>query len=176
MNLKIFENKRTIIVIEIIILLLLACYGLYAFRQNRANVFDASTIPIVSKDDGYDYSIDYVSKPKLGVKDYVEVKGWVVERGYASRNSDTIGVVLKNVDTGKYFTIPTIKNNRKDVTRQFYDGTEYDDSGFEAKVSFGKEFKADSSDYEIYIYVKNKNGKKLVNTDTKLNEWINGNQ
>lgn len=169
------ENNRMMIVIEIIILLLLVYYAFFAFRQSRANDFDTSTIPIVSKDEGYDYSIENVSKPKLGVKYYVDVKGWAVEKGVKSRSSDTISVVLKNVDTGNYYYIPTMRQMRKDVTRHFYDGIEYDDSGFEAKVSFSKEVNADSSEYEIFVYLENKKGKKLINTNTKFNEWINSN-
>ena len=166
---------RLPIVIEIAMLFFLAYYALFTFRQSRANVFDVSSISIVYKDEGYDYEIENVSKPKLGVKYYVDVKGWVVEKGIKSRSSDTIRVVLKNIDTGDYYYIPTTRQMRKDITRRFYDGTEYDDSGFEAKVSFSKEVNANQSEYEIYIYLENREGKRLVNTNTKLNEWISSN-
>ena len=62
----------------------------------------------MAKDEGYDYSIENVSKPKLGVKYYVDVKGWAVEKGVKSRSSDVLRfrrVVSESVQSMTLFTI-----------------------------------------------------------------------
>ena len=59
-------------------------------------------------------------------------------------------------------------------TQWFYDGTTYDDCGFEAKVRLGKELSGNASEYEVFIYVSNGNGTKLVKTDVGVVSWLTG--
>lgn len=178
MNVSNRIKKNTVIVAaEIMALLLLVFYALFAFRESRAKIFHISGLPVVSREDGYDYLIENVSRPDIELNYHVDVKGciitgWAVQKGVRSGGSDMIKVVLKNVDTGTFYSFPTVRQMRKEVTEQFYDGTDYDESGFEAKIQYNKEIDTDTNEYEIYVYLKNKEGKKLINTSVSLNEWI----
>ena len=86
--------------------------------------------------------------------------------------SDDIKVVLMDINTGRCYSIPTTRISKKSLTRQYYDGVTYDDSGFEGKIRLGKEIKT-SSEYQVLIYLKNSDGKKLVDTQTGVFGWIN---
>ena len=151
------KNNRTVIILEIVFLLALAALGIYTCVFSRAVVFDASKY--ASEDAG---------------KYYLEIKGWVIERTIESKASDTIRVVLKDADTGKYYYLPTRRASKASITRQFYDGTKYDDCGFEAKVRLGKELSGNASEYEVFIFVSNGNGTKLVKTDVGVVSWLTG--
>ncbi|MCR5777281.1 MAG: hypothetical protein K6G84_07700, partial [Lachnospiraceae bacterium] len=99
-------------------------------------------------------------------------KGWVVENGIDSKGTDTIKVALKKVETGECYYIPTIRKMRKEVTKYFYDGFNYDNSGFEAKLEYGKEINPEENEYEILIMLNNRTGRKILTTGTRFNEWI----
>lgn len=160
---------------EIVILVILIFYGLSAYRNSKAVRLDISGIQIIAENQGCEFAIENVDKPEIEPRKYVYVKGWVVEKNVKSRSSDKIKVTLKKTDSNDYYCIPTVRQLRKDVTKRFYDGTKYDDSGFEGKLQFCEEVDPEYGEYEIYIYLENKNGKKLINTNIKLNEWINNN-
>ncbi|WP_044914246.1 hypothetical protein [Butyrivibrio sp. WCE2006] len=173
---RLFKKNNIVIALEIVlIIVLLLCVG-YAFWNSKTVQFTATDMQILTKDSGVDFSIQNVSKFKQKSSDYIDIKGWVVEKNIESKGTDKIKVVLKNTDTGIYYLIPTIRQMRKDVTYYFYDGTKYDESGFEAKVRFSEDINTDLNEYEIFIYLENEAGKKLISTENKFNEWIANHQ
>lgn len=175
-SIKLCSDRVITISFEILLLIALIFYTILTFKESRADKFDAATIKAVSKDMGFDYRLEDVKKYKSRAKNYIEIKGWVVETGLDSREADTIKVALKNVKTGVYYYIPTIRKLRKDVTKRFYDGFEYDDSGFEAKLEYGKEINPEENEYEIFIMLNNRAGRKIVKTGCLFNEWIEKNK
>ncbi len=163
------KNNRTVIILEIVFLLALAALGIYTCVFSRAVVFDASKYVVWSKEQGMECKIEGIETSEDAGKYYLEIKGWVIERTIESKASDTIRVVLKDADTGKYYYLPTRRASKASITRQFYDGTKYDDCGFEAKVRLGKELSGNASEYEVFIFVSN--GKNLL-TKTRLDHII----
>ena len=178
MSKVLFEKKpwkKIIIALEIVFLAGLCALALVTYRNSRPVAFKTSGVKVVSKDQGVDFKLERIEKNTDGGKDYISLKGWIVEKNVESRSSDTIKVVLLDINTGKCYSIPTTRQLRQTVTKQFYDGTNYDESGFEAKIQLGKEIN-ESSEYQVLIYLKNKDGKMLADTQTGVFGWINSHQ
>lgn len=175
MSSKLFSKKNlklAVIVLEIIFLAALALLAFNTYRNSRPVAFKTSGMKVVSKDQGVDFKLESIEKSTDGGKDYITVKGWVLERGVESKASDPLKVVLMDINTGRCYSIPTVRASKKSLTRQYYDGVTYDDSCFEAKIGLCKEINA-SSEYQVLIYLKNSEGKKLVDTQTGVFSWIN---
>ncbi len=177
MSNKLFEKKNIrslVICLEIIFLAALAVLAVFTYRNSRPVAFKTSGMTVVSQGDGQgvDFKLDGIEKSTDGGKEYITVKGWVLQQGIESKTSDTIKVVLMDINTGRCYSIPTERTSKISLTRQYYDGTTYDDSGFEGKIGLGKEINS-SSEYQVLIYLKNSEGKKLVDTQTGVFGWIN---
>ena len=176
MSNKFFEKniKTFSICLEIIFLAFLVSLAVYTYRSSRPVAFKTSKMTVVSQDNsqGVDFKLEEIEKSTDGGKEYITVKGWVLQQGVESKTSDTVEVVLMDINTGRCYSIPTNRISKKSLTRQYYDGTIYDDSGFEGKIRLGKEIKT-SSEYQVLIYLKNSDGKKLVDTQTGVFGWIN---
>lgn len=177
MSKKFFEKKNIktfIICLEIIFLAFLVSLAVYTYRSSRPVAFKTSKMTVVSQDNsqGVNFKLEGIEKSTDGGKEFITVKGWVLQQGLESKTSDTIRVVLMDINTGRCYSIPTERTSKKSLTRQYYDGTTYDDSGFEGKVQLCKEINA-SSEYQVLIYLKNSEGKKLVDTQTGVFGWIN---
>lgn len=177
MSKKVFGKKNIkifIISLEIIFLAALCLLAVFTYRNSRPVAFKTSKMTVVSKDQnqGVDFKLEGIEKSTDGGKEYITVKGWVLEQGVESKTSDTIKVVLMDINTGRCYSIPTVRTSKKSLTRQYYDGNTYDDSGFEGKIKLGNEINA-SSEYQVLIYLKNSEGKKLVDTQTGVFGWIN---
>ncbi len=174
MSSKLFSKKNlklAVIVLEIIFLAALALLAFNTYRNSRPVAFKTSGMKVVSQDQGVDFKLESIEKSTDGGKDYITVKGWVLEKGVESKASDPLKVVLMDINTGRCYSIPTVRTSRKSLTRQYYDGVTYDDSSFEAKIGLCKEIN-DSSEYQVLIYLKNSEGKKLVDTQTGVFSWI----
>ena len=174
MSSKLFSKKNlklAVIVLEIIFLAALALLAFNTYRNSRPVAFKTSGMKVVSQDQGVDFKLESIEKSTDGGKDYITVKGWVLEKGVESKASDPLKVVLMDINTGRCYSIPTVRTSRKSLTRQYYDGVTYDDSSFEAKIGLCKEIN-DSSEYQVLIYLKNSEGRKLVDTQTGVFSWI----
>lgn len=174
MSSKLFAKKNIknlVIALEIVFLAALAALAVITYRNSRPVAFKTSGMKVVSKDQGVDFKIDSIERSTDGGKEYITVKGWVLERGVESKASDPLKVVLMDINTGRCYSIPTVRMSKKSLTRQYYDGVTYDDSCFEAKIGLCKEIN-DSSEYQVLIYLKNSEGKKLVDTQTGVFSWI----
>lgn len=170
-----FEKKNwksIVIALEIVFLAGLCALAIITYKNSKPVVFKTSGVKVVAKDQGVDFKLERIEKNADGGRDYITLKGWIVEKNVDSKSSDTIKVVLMDINTGRCYSIPTTRQLRQTVTKQFYDGTNYDESGFEAKVQLGKEINT-SSEYQVLIYLNNKQGKKLADTQTGVFTWIN---
>lgn len=163
--------KKVIIALEMIFLASLCALAFVTYRNSRPVAFKTSGVKVVAKDQGVDFKLERIEKKTDGGRDYITLKGWIVEKNVDSKASDTIKVVLMDINTGKCYSIPTTRQLRQTVTKQFYDGSNYDESGFEAKVWLGKEIN-ESSEYQVLIYLNNNQGKKLADTQTGVFGWI----
>ena len=167
--------KKVIIALEMIFLASLCALAFVTYRNSRPVAFKTSGVKVVAKDQGVDFKLERIEKKTDGGRDYITLKGWIVEKNVDSKASDTIKVVLMDINTGKCYSIPTTRQLRQTVTKQFYDGTNYDESGFEAKVQLGNEIN-ESSEYQVLIYLNNNQGKKLADTQTGVFGWISSHQ
>ena len=152
MSSKLFAKKNIknlVIALEIVFLAALAALAVITYRNSRPVSFKTSGMKVFSQDQGVDFK----------------------ERGVESKASDPLKVVLMDINTGRCYSIPTVRMSKKSLTRQYYDGVTYDDSCFEAKIGLCKEIN-DSSEYQVLIYLKNSEGKKLVDTQTGVFSWI----
>ncbi len=79
-----------------------------------------------------------------------------------------IKIVLKDMDTGEYFLLPTNIVIRKDVTEYFADDNNYDYSGFSLTIPYWKELDT-SKDYELFAqYDLNDNERVYVPFHTTI--------
>ena len=170
------ERRRIIIYFDVVLLVMCGLYAVTLYRGTREAILNVSNIRTVSESDGFAFDIESVRKYKEGLKKYLSVKGWAIEKNVDSKAGDTIKIVLKSVDTGDYYTLPTARQTRQDITTLFYDGTVYDDSGFVATLLLQDKVNPYADEYEIYILLNNGEGKKLLDTNTRFNEWIEENR
>lgn len=161
--------NRLFIIIESIAIIVLIALVINVTVFSRAVEFDVSNLPLWSQNEGMYYKIENAEEKNQDGKDYFIIKGYIIEKYVPSKASDTIKVVLKDISTNKYFVVPTTKQVRSNITRQNYDGTNYDNCGFEAKVENGDKINLSSGKYEVYVFVKNSNGKKIVYSGYNVN-------
>ena len=102
-------------------------------------------------------------------KDYVRITGWIVKPGEEILTS-AIWVVLKDVQKGKYYRLPTELTDRADGTEWMDDGLSYTLSGFHVEVPRWKALDTDA-DYEIYVLDVLNGTSRLVSLDTTIKTW-----
>ena len=153
------------VVLEILLLSVMIFAAVCAYGSARTKAFHVKSVRIVEdpSQDGepFELCVESVEKTKVGQgeSDYLTMKGWIAERGI-------------DASTGEFFSIPTVMQNRTDVTRCLYDGFDYDNSGFKVNVRFDRNLQPDEYDYDIYLLLSSADGRYLVNTGTTINGWI----
>ena len=94
----------------------------------------------------------------------LKIKGWAAYKEFESKKS-TIEIVL--IHNNQYYTVETTSNMRPDVTAFLNNTINYDDSGFETKISTKS---LPKEDYFIGIRILNKiyNKDSYIRTDKKI--------
>lgn len=171
------RKNTAVIVLEILLLSVMICAAVCAYENARTKAFSVNSARIVEdpSQDGkpFELCVESVEKKKVGQgkSDYLTMQGWIAERGIDADKSH-ITAVVRNKSTGEFFSIPTVMQNRTDVTRCLYDGCDYDNSGFEVSVRYDRNLQPDAYDYDIYLLLSTEDGRYLVNTGTSINGWI----
>lgn len=118
-------------VLEILLLIVMICAAVRAYINARTQIFNVNSVEIVGNSlpdqESFEFSVESVAKEKVGQgeSDYLTMKGWIVKRGINADKSHAT-VVLRNQGTGEFFSVPTVMQDRLDVTQCFYDGYDYD--------------------------------------------------
>ena len=162
------RKNRLIITLESIVLLLLIIFAVVTYHDYKIKTINISDMDIDFGNKNFKYDFDSIAINKIAAREEIVIKGWLVEEYVNSKASDQICVILKNMETLQYYSIPTNRQYRKDVTAHFYDGTTYDDSGFEAKMLVTDDINPFDYEYRIYILFKNSSGKRIIDTHQRL--------
>lgn len=168
------SGNMTIILAEIILLIVLAIHGCDAWRDNRTQRYDIGAEHIVEQGTDYEGDVDHVSistKGKAQIR-YLTITGWCIQKNVEMSSEANITVILQNITTGEYYKVPTTMKLRTDITRRYYDGNNYDYSGFTTQIRCNKKIALDESDYGIYLLVRNDSAVTIVNTGTTVYRWI----
>ena len=170
-------RNTAVVVLEILLLSVMIFAAVCAYGSARTKAFHVKSARIVEdpSQDGepFELCVESVEKTKVGQgeSDHLTMQGWIAERGIDADKSH-ITAVVRNQSTGEFFSIPTVMQNRTDVTRCLYDGCDYDNSGFKVNVRFDRNLQPDEYDYDIYLLLSTADGRYLVNTGTTINGWI----
>lgn len=145
--------------------LLAYCVLLYA---SFGNVTRDETEMTVSEVAGASFAIE----PTTPTRDFYDIRGWVVIRGESMFVWDN-QVVLRNDATGETLELPTMMEQRPDVTRRLNAGVRsadrvnYDTSGFVARVP--RELVTEPLDsYSILIAIRSDGRDLLIDTQRTL--------
>ncbi len=168
------EGKRNLIhiVIDIILLILLFVFIIYSYNAVRPHIYNPDGIEIVANGNGFETNIDGVSKTNKGGKEYIEIKGWIIQQENDSKKNSKMKLLLKNCTTGEYILLPTKSEIRKDITKLKYDGSNYDFSGFRSQSYLNSFFDTDNFKYEIFVLYETPSKKSLVESGYLLNSYI----
>jgi len=172
MKMKILNkiNLGPTIVIEVAVLIALLLWGGFTLRENKYHTINPDQYV------NEDYSTDYViilennGTMKVGDANYIYIHGWAAERGIDSKSSDSMNIVLEDVNTGQYWQLPTRKYYRDDVAASVSDTLEHNYSGFEVYYKCPKELQTDIGQYRVHLLIDNQNGEKLIDLGKKLGE------
>lgn len=123
--------------------------GLYLKHYEVRNVLlDVSTCQYVSGDE-FKYCIDECSLENNG-----NITGWLIKPG-EDMNTVAIKVVFKQKNGDKAYVIPTMMQERKDVSEAMLDGKKYDYSGFNVKMyNVSKRLDIQGKAYVLCFYAK----------------------
>lgn len=111
------------------------------------------------------YHLD-ASEPVRKLGDlYLPVSGWALRRGMDIRTVEC-HVVLRDTKTGTYYQLKTYSQVRKEVTQQFNDTHDYDNSGFYALVK--NSLLERNTVYQVCVLYRNNNDNALIHTDAVI--------
>ena len=132
---------------------------------------DGDAMTVVSGEE-YHYAFDGVrtyETTRSNGENWVYVHGWFFEDGNPTFLR-TFNVVLKDNETGKYYSLPTMMEVRKDVTAFVDDGLNYDQAGFISHLPVESLFHGEYYDFDICFMVTYDEQSVLFDTGRNLGE------
>lgn len=153
---NIIQKNVIIIILFIIILLGTVFAGLIYLDYNRVKEIDISNMEINSGD--IQFHIDSVNNDLNS--NYINIRGWAFKSGSNLSTVECYAGLMK-ISTKEVYKVNTVKEAREDVTTQFNDGYNYDNSGFFA--NFSKK-KLEKGEYEIILLYLSDNNNIFVPT------------
>lgn len=151
------RSSTSILLLFIVVNFLGLLFALIVF-YDKQNIHKINNEDYIETKGDISYVIDSVDYNE----DSISIIGWAYKMGQDIKNYDT-EIVLNNITTNEFITIPTDMVIRKDVTEFFNDGFNYDCSGFSSKVLNRKLNRNDT--YNIYILYRNDSHNYLIKTD-----------
>ena len=158
-------QSRKFLICFLICLILLFVIGWVVLVSNE-NRIDELDVEKVIFGDANNYNINledlrWTRDDNSLTDDYVHISGWIVKPG-TNVDAVAIRVVLKDMETEKYYIVPTGVVSRGDVTESINDGKNYEYSGFSVLLPYWRELDTDKN-YELYVqYELNDEGNVLV--------------
>ena len=147
-------------------------WGILVWNENRIITLDPESIQKAA-DGEFRFGIEELVWQEDGIsitKDCVRLSGWILKEGEEIQTS-AIWVVLKDMETGTFYRLPTQIIDREDVNDWMDDGLSYFQSGFETAVPRWKDLDTDK-DYEVYVLDVLNGTEKLVPLGTTLKTWV----
>lgn len=111
-----------------------------------------------------------VEKIKIGAD--IEISGWAFYPGESNKIYD-IHLVLKDLETGRFYQLPTKMVIRKDINKKDPSRNDHSASGFLSRAKV-KQLNEPLSRYRLYIQYYSDHKKILVNTDRSLADTKRG--
>ena len=166
-----FIHSRKFLSVLAFFMCVLFIVGWIVLVKNENRIIELkSDLNLPMDESTYVYNLENVTWKKDDIsitKDYVCISGWLIKRG-EQVDKAAIKIVLKDVETGKCFLVPTDVVTRPDVTEYFADNNKYDYSGFSVKIPYWVELDTDK-DYELFAqYDLNDNTRVYVPFHTTL--------
>ncbi len=146
---ELIHSKRFVAAFFVVMGVIYAvCWMVLVRNENRIYTLKPEDV-VLSDASGYGFNVENVDweKDEISItEDYVYISGWLVKPGEQS-DKVAIKIVLKDLNTGEYFVVPTEVTVRSDVTDLYNDGNEYDYCGFSVKIPYWNGL--EKTDYEI---------------------------
>ena len=111
-----------------------------------------------------EYAIENLSWSEAGVT----ISGWCLMPG---ENIDYAEMYLVLEENGVYYQVPTMIEQRDNVTELFNDGYSYGYSGFYSLIDFQRFRIEENQDFNLYMIYKNNGREDIVNLNTTLRGW-----
>ncbi|KGG79805.1 hypothetical protein Y919_09810 [Caloranaerobacter azorensis H53214] len=147
-----------IIIILCIISLSMTIKNYISYQQIKKHEIE-NVLELGQFSDKISFHIDEIKNEK----DKLFIRGWAILRGQDNTNIKH-NILLKDKETGKYYSFEASNEKRIDITKHFNDGYNYDNAGFIVKID--NHFNMKKYDIGIQIILGEK--KYFVLTDIKL--------
>lgn len=163
MRVKILQEKIVWIAsIGVIFILVVGLF--FKYYEVRNVLFDASTCQYAFGDE-FRYCIDDFSLKENG-----NIAGWLIKSG-EDMNTVAIKVVFKQKDGEKTYIIPTMMQERKDVSEAMGREINYDYSGFNVKMcNVSEKLDLQGTKYILCFYAEINGKKYLYDTQKTLQD------
>lgn len=147
-----------------------------SITKNIASVFEKNNAgPFYIDFDRFGYKLDDSSNYLWSIdhkvlkksKD-IYIDGWFYKKGISNTGISTVSIVLMDLSNVNFVKLPTELVKRKDVTKFFNDGNDYDYSGFKVELNSSSLENLNNNGYQLYVLYIDNSGEKLVNLNTFL--------
>ena len=151
---SLYTKSLVLSVIFFTIVLITLLWMALRWNEGRIRQIDVNNYSLSGKSEGFKWYVGNVSVPQKmndnWGKGYLEISGWLIRKGEDIRTIEQY-VVLKDVETGNIFRIPTEVTERTDITERRNDGHNYDMCGFYSKLGDNDYIDIYSNDYEVGV-------------------------
>ncbi len=137
-------------------------------HENHIKKIDISNYELIGNAEGFLYGIDsarYINNPIDG--DFFEINGWCIKRGVDCRPVSMHVVLQKGEEC---CIIPTVIEERVDITKGIKEGFDYDWSGFKAYFIYTNGFFDDLQAIKAYILYEVDESQYMIPIDFEIEE------
>ncbi len=174
-----FGSRKSIVIAGIagcVILLAIVLFSIYVIKSNQIQKIDEQSYTLVDLADSSNVAccIDSYEIVNANVTNLprIQTSGWIIERGCKTDYTGRIlNVVLKDLETGDCWRIPTVQSRRSAPTSLFWEGVNYNYSGFKADFEVDDRINYGQNDYELLIEENFSGEMHLVDTGISLESW-----
>jgi Orthoreovirus membrane fusion protein p10. len=161
-----------IVVVILTIVILICCY--LSFKADQVTQIPSESVVYLSDSQQYSYSIDTVriqTTEQSNGRNCFYINGWFIEEGVPSGHSK-FNIVLRSVNTGDYYRIPTKILVRSDVTKNLNDGINYNQSGFMCYIPLEELFHENDYNYNIIFEIRDGDSDIFVNPNVNILNYL----
>ena len=170
------QKKRALLFFSVAIFVVFSLvYYVFVLNDTKIQKLEIDPITIVGKSNinQYQYEIENLEWERDDTsfsKDLIKIKGWLVKKGEGT-NSASIKIVFQDTVSKEYYLLPTLMEDRDDVTEKINDGQFYRYSGFSATVSYIDKLDNKNQDYALFALYQLNNKTILLPLNTTLKSW-----
>lgn len=173
-NMQKYQNSKSVKIIILTLMIVFSLYGVIQVRNDSViKEVNLSKCRVYDSSDDYNFHIDKVSFRDDGIKNTKEqlmISGFLTKTG-ESVSTASIFIVLRNCTDGKYYRVPTMMNQRADVTEAYADGNNYDACGFSIRIPREGIINPEHNDYEIMAIYTLNGKKRVISSGTTIQTW-----